>query len=495
MENAVILYIIKSGICIVVFLTIYMLFLRKNTFFRFNRIFLTTGLIASLIIPAIKYTYDVFIPNIANIEVISQTESDAIPTPGSAFSIWSILFMLYIAGIILLSIRNLFAYRKLTNLIKGGTKHNTNGVKLIESNEVKSPFTVLNYILLNSKSLSSTERDLILKHEITHINQKHWIDLICSEIILLLQWFNPLAWKYVSLLKENHEFLADKAVIDSGISPYIYQAVLINQRFQGPVFSFSNSFNYSKPLNRLSMIKKSKSASWKRISALIIIPILGLFIWASAEPNYIIQESVFTIQEFNLLSESPVENTVITTNDSVPKKEKKVTVSTNTKTDTKVKTKKSVDTIFHIGQKGTILSYKSNGENDSITRPIRIQIKGMGTLNGQNSTLFTNRKKLNGDIQSVSVTKNISSITVFKKEDKKNEELHSGLQIKSNNSEFKKIEDKDILFIVDGKEEPIEKLGHINPNTIESISVIKDATSIYGNKAKDGVIIVNLKKI
>ena len=104
-------------------------------------------------------------------------------------------------------------------------------------------------------------------------------------------------------------------------------------------------------------------------------------------------------------------------------------------------------------------------------------------------------KELYGDIQSVSVTKNISSITVFKKEDKKNEELHSGLQIKSNNSEFKKIEDKDILFIVDGKEEPIQKLGHIDPNTIESISVIKDATSIYGNKAKDGVIIVNLKKI
>lgn len=402
----------------------------------------------------------------------------------------------------LLSIRNILAYRKLSNLIKNGTKHNDNGIKLIENNEIKSPFTVLNYILLNSSSLSSTERDLILKHEITHINQKHWIDLICSEVILLLQWFNPLAWKYVSLLKENHEFLADKAVIDSGISPYVYQAVLINQQFQGPVFSFSNSFNYLKPLNRLSMIKKSRSASWKRISALIIIPVFGLFIWASAEPNYILQEPALTlaVQESHL---SPEENiTTDNSNSILPEEEKrkKVTVSgQNTKTSGN-KLKESVDTVLSFGQKSGTINYRPTGENDSITRQAQIQIKSISTLKNRGLTSFTNRI-ISGDIQRASAFKNTSSIAISLKKDENGDEHQKKtsnpekLIIKSSKVEIKKIEDQDILFIIDGKEEPLEKISHIDPGTIESISVIKDATSIYGDRAKDGIIIINLKKI
>ncbi len=56
-----IIYIAKSGIWTGIFLVIYVLFLRKTTFFRFNRFFLIAGFIASLILPAINYTYDVVI--------------------------------------------------------------------------------------------------------------------------------------------------------------------------------------------------------------------------------------------------------------------------------------------------------------------------------------------------------------------------------------------------------------------------------------------------
>jgi TonB family protein len=50
------------------------------------------------------------------------------------------------------------------------------------------------------------------------------------------------------------------------------------------------------------------------------------------------------------------------------------------------------------------------------------------------------------------------------------------------------------LYMVDGKE--VTDLGTINPNEIQSISVLKDAsaTSIYGDKGKNGVIVVTMKK-
>jgi TonB family protein len=53
----------------------------------------------------------------------------------------------------------------------------------------------------------------------------------------------------------------------------------------------------------------------------------------------------------------------------------------------------------------------------------------------------------------------------------------------------------DPLYIVDGKE--VESINNIDPKSIESISVLKDAsaTNLYGVKALNGVILVSLKKV
>jgi BlaR1 peptidase M56 len=52
------------------------------------------------------------------------------------------------------------------------------------------------------------------------------------------------------------------------------------------------------------------------------------------------------------------------------------------------------------------------------------------------------------------------------------------------------------LYILDGKEVPVDTINALNPNTIESISVHKadEATQKYGDKGKNGVIIIALKK-
>ena len=52
--NGLILYMIKSGIYMTVFLSLYMLVMRKTTFFRLNRITFMTGTILCLILPLIK---------------------------------------------------------------------------------------------------------------------------------------------------------------------------------------------------------------------------------------------------------------------------------------------------------------------------------------------------------------------------------------------------------------------------------------------------------
>ncbi|GAB6010188.1 M56 family metallopeptidase [Dysgonomonas reticulitermitis] len=500
-----IIYILKSGLCLGLFLVIYTLFLRPATFFKFNRAFLITGILASFIMPSIHYTYDVEIPMVTAGPVISEVNNNVALEQGSSVNIWGICFLIYIVGIAILTIRNLVSYVKLNRLIRAGVKSDSGYFKIVENIDIKSPFTILNYILINTKSLSNVEKDLILKHEVTHIDQKHWIDLFCSECVLLLQWFNPFTWIYVKLLKENHEFLADKAVIDSGTSPAVYQAVLINQRFQGQVFSFSNSFNYGKSSNRLAMMKRTKSSPWKRIAALLILPVFGFFIWASAEPNYVVQESlpVTVSQKFDT---EKIQEKGEPTN---------LKYSFSTKKDTIIpETKGSVVYVTKIGKRDNI-DDATNSNDTPNKRAIRVfsvsgdvsvdEAKPLVFIDGQKSD-FGKMKGLNPDeIDNINVLKDATAIKLYGEEAKNGVILINTKQAKNSAGSTTAVKENvqvlDLntgkqLMILDGKEISPEAIKLISPDKIESISVLKGKSSVemYGDKGKYGTIIITSKK-
>src|SRR5690606_29125998 len=52
------------------------------------------------------------------------------------------------------------------------------------------------------------------------------------------------------------------------------------------------------------------------------------------------------------------------------------------------------------------------------------------------------------------------------------------------------------LYVIDGVPLTVDNFRSLNPNDIESVSVLKDAgaTAIYGNRGANGVIIVTTKK-
>jgi len=295
--EALFIYLIKSTILLSVIAIVYHLFLRQTTFLYLNRAYLLLGVLASFTLPLIHYTYDVVTVSTPNIQIGTPSIQEQLPaaeqlteTAGNPIDIFTILFIVYIAGIVLYLFKILSAYKKINRLVKRGLIERKEGYKIVITKDIESPCSILNNILINTDNLSDMEREAILRHEITHIKQRHWIDLLCSECMLLLQWFNPMARFYISLLKENHEFLADKAVVRSGISPALYKAVLLNQQFNRPIFSFANSFNYSNKSKRLIMVTKEKSSAWKKMLILMLIPIFTIQIWATAEPNYIIEQ-------------------------------------------------------------------------------------------------------------------------------------------------------------------------------------------------------------
>lgn len=452
------IYIGKTSIYLLIFILVYNLFLRRTTFFHFNRFYLLGGLILSFILPLYQYTYDVYLPVITSPLSAHSTIINA--SAETHTSPINILFIVYLVGVFILLSKLVFNSIKFYKILKNKTILKQDKYKIIDDNDIKAPFTVKNYIFFNGNKLTLVEKELILNHEKAHIDQYHWIDLIFCELAIILQWFNPIVWQYIKIQKENHEFLADQAVIDMNISPATYRAVLINQQFQNSIFTFSNSFNITKPINRLKMITKSKSSPWKKVAAVAILPFIGIFIWASAKPNYVFVNE--TNQVDNITTEI--------TPDTVTKKRNYLALSA----------KASEEPLFIID--GKITPYKdyadlnSDKEYRTVIMNKESAIKTYGDKAKNGAIVVTSK------LQTIQDTSRISVITAG---------AVSNIGVRGMKFE----EGKEPLTLIDGVEKTNNDLEKLKPEEIYSVSVLKDAsaTKLYGNKAKNGVILITTK--
>src|SRR5690606_25501400 len=96
------------------------------------------------------------------------------------------------------------------------------------TSDITSPFSFWKNIYLNPQSHSEAEYDSIFKHEYIHVKEFHTLDILVSEIILVLFWYNPVCWLLRKSVGENIEFITDKMVLSSGINKQHYQYSLLN---------------------------------------------------------------------------------------------------------------------------------------------------------------------------------------------------------------------------------------------------------------------------
>lgn len=283
----IITYLFKSSVCIAIFWLVYRICFRKETFFRYIRFYLLSGMIAAVVIPLLHFTYDVKVQHGNGVELLHKLNEVQPETIYTGYDMWAIPGIIYLTGVIIMVAGRIADYKKFYGIYKRGVKSVESAYISIESPEATTPFSLMKYIVINSSGISATEKNIILKHEKSHIRQKHWLDLIVCEMFTVFQWFNPLAWKYIDCIKENHEFMVDKDLLDSGIPIITYREVLVNQIFGRPVFTFSNSFIYSKNSKRLFMMTKAKSSVWKKVSILALLPLFSVFVLVSAEPQQV----------------------------------------------------------------------------------------------------------------------------------------------------------------------------------------------------------------
>jgi TonB family protein len=262
-------FLLESGISLALLSLIYLLFLRKETFFKINRLFLLGSVLFSVVLPVLKLR--IFSPKPMMLNEITVTPYgnllEAITVYSQGFSgaveqavlSTTVLIYIYLAGVFLFFARFMFRILQLTLIIRKGKIQTENGFKLVIIEKETSPFSFLNYVFVSELLMQTKGYDKMVKHELEHVKQGHSLDVIILELLTVFQWFNPFMWMLNRAIRENHEFLADQAVLSDGVSRGEYKSLLLNQ-FIGGQLVIANNFNYSIIKNRIKMMSKIKSS-------------------------------------------------------------------------------------------------------------------------------------------------------------------------------------------------------------------------------------------
>ena len=285
------LYLLKSVIWLTGFTLIYFVFLRNERYFRLKRYYLVAGILISFIFPLFTFHYqlEVEAPG-TNYQGIIPSDSGTMPgvqqlVQPKDFDVRYLFLVVYLSGLLFLAFKTVSNTGKLLKTIKKTKIDYRNRVKLVRTPEFKSSFSFFNYVFINP-AVDERELDFIMNHELVHVNEKHWFDLILVEILRLVQWINPFVWIYTSFIKLNHEYIADEMVLQQTANPAVYKAVLVNQLFGSQVISFSNSFNYSLNKQRFNMMKKIVTSPYRKMKVLLVLPVFAIIFYAFATPEY-----------------------------------------------------------------------------------------------------------------------------------------------------------------------------------------------------------------
>lgn len=300
--GALLLYILKSTICLILFYLGFKALLSNDTFFRFNRWVLLVGIATCMLLPAIKIqtSEPLLIQQpiihlekmIAGEETVVTYLSDNNPevnmipvvTPAKMIDWGQIIALLYWAGFIFCLMTTLLSFRKMFVLIRSGRKLQQGRYTLILVPSCVSPFSWGRYIILSEEDYEK-HPDEILTHEMMHLKSHHSIDLLFMECILWLHWFNPAIWLLKRELKDIHEYQADKGLLTQGVNATKYQLLLVKKAVGSSLYTLANSFNHSKIKKRITMMLKGKSNNWARLKLLLLVPVGLIVLNAFARPE------------------------------------------------------------------------------------------------------------------------------------------------------------------------------------------------------------------
>ena len=193
--SAFLIYSLQAIILQTLFVIVFEIFFKKETFFKANRIYLIGSLILSFIIPLIEIPIDLIDQEQAIIQLkeIVITRNNSVFNIDEKASAYSFIFIIYLIGFLIFF--GLFFYKliKIFSLIKSSKHFKNNQSNLFYIENSNQAFSFFNFIFIGTDNQNF---DVIVKHELVHAKQWHSLDILIVEILKFVSWLYPILHYY-----------------------------------------------------------------------------------------------------------------------------------------------------------------------------------------------------------------------------------------------------------------------------------------------------------
>ena len=522
------IYDAKVAVLIAIFYMFYRLVLARETFHRVNRLTLLLTAIASFVLPLCVITLHKTVtveavPMVSVGDVQMEVAADAGP------EWWQLLLpLIFIIGVVVTLGHTLMSMFRILMLIKRSEKHpQPDGITIcVTDNGQIQPFSWMHYIVMDRRDYEDGN-PAILAHERGHIRLRHSWDLLLVDTLTALQWFNPAMWMLRQDLRAIHEYEADGEVLSLGINARQYQYLLITKAAGIGGYSLANGISHSTLKNRITMMLHKKSERSSLLKLLALIPIVGLALVLNAKTvtHYVYDEP----QKQQPVKKGKKAGTIKVNGQEIKVVEQDDIVTMEGEVEAPAQESPADDAFDVVEQ---MPEYPGGPKalmeflNNNVQYPAEAEKAGI-----QGRVIATFVVEKDGSISNAKVVKSVDPLLDAEalrvigampnwKPGMQNGKIvrvkytvplsfhldGGGEEIDHLCREDGTIVEIDIekgdttivkpLFIVDGKVMDGKKVYSINPKTIERYYMQngQEAIDKYGEKAKDGVILITLKK-
>ncbi|MBQ9385530.1 MAG: M56 family metallopeptidase [Bacteroidaceae bacterium] len=454
--SAFLVYILKVALLTAVFVLLYHLLFRRDTFHRTARIVLVSSLIISYILPFCVITIHRPAPaavaevasapvGFQELPVLQQTQSHmsaqiqiqaqhqfTVSTDAVQKHVDWILVALvvYVFGTIsLILLRLLSASRVRTIIRRGRIVSERDGCKIVISKDNIRPFSWMNYIVLPEGYLDHSCASAVTRHEYSHVLHHHSIELLVIDMLSAFQWFNPAVWLLRHDLCCVQEFQADASVLESGVDRVEYEKYLLSVATGDVSVPLVNGLGESSLRTRIKMMNRKLSGRGNLLKLIYLPVVLTVALVLMSNTVYDIASNTSFVEP--IANEEPVISEEMLASDF----ENESTLSVNQPVETVVEelpddepeTEQTLSARFDgslLESQVALLSYQDNrvmpqSLPDIILDSLKMQYPELKSLESiYDDGILTNDKPYKGYISCIQMSKGVYSFWVMGLEDK-----------------------------------------------------------------------------
>ncbi|MCQ2308987.1 MAG: M56 family metallopeptidase [Bacteroidales bacterium] len=290
-----IINIITTFIATAVLWLTYRLLFRNCNRFQLNRFMLLSMTAFAFALPFIHITIPAQLPgnvafthNIPSYFMLQEVVVTAQNASTDSLNWINLVSVIYIIGVILFLSKLMFNILKIRKIARNNISETIDGINVVRTGEEHIPYSFMNNIFIPK---GDTDPD-ILKHEMSHVRNRHSLDIIFIETATAFQWFNPFMRLIKKDLQNIHEYTADRDVIYNGADKTDYMMLILQQctasgigARPGASTSIGNNFSFSLTKKRIKMITQKKKTKGLIFRALLTAPVFALLLLANCIPN------------------------------------------------------------------------------------------------------------------------------------------------------------------------------------------------------------------